>query len=99
MLRMKLNKLDASSKTSFLNKNNQLHFPLCHVARHAEHIFPPGLLMSFEEPELKGTEQGLQFSLFHHVNFPSVQLVHWKCKCFGKDSIDINCANKISLIL
>lgn len=73
---MKLNKLDTSGKISFLNKNNQLHFPFCHMARHAERFFPPGFLMSFEKPELKGTEQGLQPSPFHYINFPSVQLVH-----------------------
>jgi len=54
---MKVNKLDTFGKNSFLNKNNQLHFSLCHMARHAEHIFPPGSLMSFEMPKLKGTEQ------------------------------------------
>lgn len=46
---MKLNKPDTSGKTSFHNKNNQLHFPLCHMARHAEHSFPPGFVISFEK--------------------------------------------------
>lgn len=88
---------DPSGRNGFLNKNNQLHFPLCHMARHAERIFPPGFLMSFENSELKGTEQGLQSSPFHHINFPSVQLVHWKGNCLGK--IGINCESKRSLIL
>lgn len=94
---MKLNKLDTSGKTSSLNKNNQLHFPFCHMARHAERFFPPGFLMSFEKPELKGTEQGLQPSPCHYINFPSVQLLHQNC--FRTDSTDLNCENKRTLIL
>lgn len=67
------------------------------MARHAERFFPPGFLMSFEKPELKGTEQGLQPSPCHYINFPSVQPVHQNC--FKIDSTDLNCENKRTLIL